>query len=138
MSYTLVDILQRVRDERGDLTPRIVVDVAADPAHPLHSHFDWDDKVAGDKWRLEQASQLLRVTYRPDPSRPTDLRAFVAVQGADTHRASYVPTSEAMADPFMRVLVLRNMERDWRSFKARYDTMAEFADLLRREAEGLG
>ncbi len=137
---SLLGHLQAIRDECGELTPALVVETARDPEHPLHSRFEWDDSVAAEKWRLEQASQLLRVVKLPaDPSRPNDLRAFVAVKGKDSHRADYMPTEEALADEFARKLVLRDMEREWRLLKRRYEHMREFAqlillDLLKKES----
>lgn len=128
---TLRDHLQAIRDERGSLTAALIVDAARSPEHPLHSRFEWDDSTAAEKWRLEQASQLLRVVkLPPDPTRPGDLRAFVAIKGTDTHRAEYVPTEEAMADPFLSRLVLSSMNREWRVMKKRYGHMAEFAELI--------
>lgn len=132
----LLDQLRDIRDEHGALTPQLVVDTARDPGHPLHARFEWDDQVAGEKWRLEQASQLLRVVKLPPaPGRPEDLRAFVAVKGRDTHRADYVPTEEALSDDFARTLVLRDMEREWRLLKRRYQHMREFADLILRDRD---
>lgn len=128
---SLLSELQAIRDERGELTPALVVETARDPEHPLHSRFEWDDSVAAEKWRLEQAGQLLRVVKLPaDPSRADDLRAFVAVKGKDSHKADYVPTEEALTDEFVRKLVLRDMEREWRLLKRRYEHMREFADLI--------
>jgi len=132
----LRNLLQAVHDEHGDLTPRLVVDTARDPRHPLHTRFEWDDTVAAERYRLDQAGQLLRVTFRPDPTQPTHLRAFVAVKGEDSHQSSYVPTEKAFADPFTRTLVLRAMEREWRTFKKRWSDHTQFADMIRREIEG--
>lgn len=134
MTTDLLAELQSVRDQHGALTPELVVDTARDPHHPLHSRFEWDDRIAGEKHRIEQAGQLLRVVkLPPDPSRPTDLRAFVAVKGKDTHRADYIPTGEAMQDGLLRQIVLRDMEREWRSMQRRYDHMAEFAAMVTRD-----
>jgi hypothetical protein len=130
MSTNLRNHLQAIRDERGSLTPALVVEVASDPSHPLHSRFEWDDRIAGHKYRLEQAGQLLRVTFTPDPSKPRDLRAFVAVKGEETPTAEYIPTEEALADPFTKQLVLRSMKRDAESFRRRYQHMAEFASVV--------
>lgn len=127
---TTRDHLQAIRDEHGSLTPALVVDAARDPEHPLHARFEWDDTVAAEKWRLEQAGQLLRVTFRPDPERPVDLRAFVAIKGEDSPKSDYMPTSEAMENPFTRALVLRQMKRDAKTFAARYRHMAEYADVI--------
>lgn len=127
----LHDHLQAIRDQHGALNPELVVDAARDPEHPLHSRFEWDDTAAAEKYRLQQASELLRVVKLPkDPSRPDDLRAFVAVKGQNSHRADYVPTDEALADEFTRTLVLRDMEREWRLLKRRYEHMREFAALI--------
>lgn len=137
---TLRDILQGIYDERGDLTPALVVEVAADPTHPLHHRIDWDDGKAGPKWRLEQAAQLIRsvrVVYAENrDGTPKDLRAFTAVRGENTHRASYLPTEDALRDDFTRALVLRDMKREWQSLKRRYDHMAEFADLILNDLRG--
>lgn len=131
MKPTLLDHLTAIHDERGTLTAALVVEVARNPLHPLHARFEWDDSVAGEKWRLEQAGQLLRVVKLPaDPACPGDLRAFVAVKGKDSHRADYVPTEQAMADEFTRRLVLADMEREWKALRRRYQHMAEFAQLV--------
>ncbi len=137
MSTTsLLTELQAIRDQHGTLTPELVVDVARDPDHPLHSRFEWDDGVAAEKWRREQAGQLLRVVREVDPTLPNDLRAFVAVKGKDTHRAEYVPVRQAMSDEFTRKLVLADMEREWKSLRRRYQHMAEFAALVMRDLGG--
>ena len=44
----------------GDLTPDAVVKSAKDPRSPLHGAFEWNDKVAGHKYRLQQARALIR------------------------------------------------------------------------------
>lgn len=133
MSTSLRDQLQAIRDERGSLTPALVVEVAADPNHPLHNRFEWDDSRAAHQWRLEQAGQLLRVTFRPDLSKPTDLRAFVAVKGEDSPTSDYVPVGEAMTDPFTQKLVLAQFKREWKAFQRRYEHLAEFATTILRD-----
>jgi hypothetical protein len=136
---TLLEQLQTIYDERGDLTPSLVVDEARDNDHPLHARFDWIDTTAAESWRREQASGLIRsvrIKWADSPNGPQDLRAFVAIKSEESHQSSYTPTEQAMADPFLRSLVLRDMEREWRSLKKRYEHMAEFADLIRREIEG--
>lgn len=135
MSTALIAVLEGIRDESGDLTPRLVVDAARPTDSPLHSHFEWDDTLAAEKWRLDQAGQLLRVTFKPDPTQPTHLRAFVAIKGEDSPQSSYVPTETAMQDDFMRTLVLRSMNREWKSFKKRYEHMAEFAALIQGDTQ---
>src|SRR5262245_11365261 len=45
--------------EHGTVTTDLVLEVAREPRHPLHNYFDWDDAVAGDKWRQAQALAMI-------------------------------------------------------------------------------
>ncbi len=130
MTSSLIEALNDVRDKRGLLTPEVVVEEATSPDHPLHTHFEWDDSIAGHKFRLQQAGNLLRVTEKPTPDAEFDLRAFVVVSGQKTARSEYVPRDEALGDPFMRELLLQRMRRDAQSFMTRYQHMAEYAEML--------
>lgn len=137
MSTTsLLTELTAIRDEHGQLTPALVVDAARNPEHPLHSRFEWDDTLAAEQWRLEQAGQLLRIVkLPPEEGRPRDLRAFVAIKGKDSHRSDYVPTEVALSDPLSRDIVLRAMKREWQTFRRRYDHMVEFAAFIIHDIE---
>lgn len=130
---SLRDTLQAIYDARGLLTPEIVVNEARAAAHPLHAHFEWDDAAAGEAWRREQAAQLIRsvrVKYADAPSGPKDVRAFVAMPQADSRAQHYVPVVAVLEDPIQRAILLRDMEREWKAFQARYSHMAEFAALI--------
>ena len=57
----------------GDLTPQLVVAEAqanrSSAGKFLHTRLEWDNRVAGDAWRLEQARELIRsvrVRYREE------------------------------------------------------------------------
>lgn len=131
MADNLRDVLLDIRERRGMLTPAVVLQEASNPDHPLHTRFEWDDSVAAYKYRLSQAADLLRVTYRPDPDLPRDLRAFWVMKGVDgSPESQYVPTEEVLLDPIARQLMLNQMRREWRSFQRRYEGMAEFAQML--------
>lgn len=131
------DVLLSIREEHGRLTPRIVLEEARAAEHPLHSRFEWDDAIAGDKYRLAQAHDLitaLKVKYAPaDDAKPERLgRAFHAVrdaEGPEPYR--YEPAETVAADPLMTKLVLADMEREWRALFHRYKQFSEFAVLVR-------
>lgn len=133
---SLLATLTAIHEEHGALNPVLLVELAADPNHPLHDRFEWDDTEAAQRWRLEQAGQLLRVVKLPmTPDRPRDLRAFVAIKGAESHRSEYIPTEAAMSNEFTRRLVLADMEREWKSLRRRYQHMTEFADMVRTDLD---
>lgn len=133
---SLRDELQNIYNQHGQLTPSLVVDVARNKQHPLHDRFEWNDKVAGEAWRRQQAHELIRsvkVVYREadDTNPEKSVRAFHAVRADKGH--VYEPVDKVIADEFTRRLVLQDMEREWRALHRRYQNFEEFAALVRRD-----
>lgn len=132
----LRDSLQSVYDRRGELTPALVVAEASPEDHPLHDRFEWDDSVAGPKYREVQARELIRsvrIVYREktgkEPERST--RYWQSVRGPTGH--VYKPSEEIVQDEVLTQIVLRDMERDWRALKERYGHFAEFVEMVRKD-----
>jgi len=127
---SLREHLQAIYDERGELTPALVVDVARDDTHPLHTRFEWNDAVAAEKHRREQAHQLIksvRISYtNTRTGTPISIRAFHAVKRPDTNRYAYEPTAVVMQDPAIMQLLRMEMHREWQAFRRRYEEHEEF------------
>lgn len=124
--------LAAIHDEHGKLTPGLVVEAARNKRHELHSYLEWDDGIAGDKWRRHQAHELIqsvRIKYAAGDGREGDVRAFHAVRAADGGYI-YEQAETIATDPLQRTLLLREMDRDWRSMRSRYAHFAEFSELL--------
>lgn len=136
---SLRDQLLSVRAEFGKLTAETLVEAAMPEDHPLHARFEWDDSIAGPAYRKVQAQQLIRQVRiqqlpREGDGPPVDVRAFHAVYTAESGH-TYEPAEEVVADPILRSILLRDMERDWRNLKARYDSFTEFWAIVRSDIE---
>lgn len=134
---SLRDHLQGIYDEHGKLTPQLVLDEARAPGHPLHDRFEWDDTVAAEAWRHEQAHRLIRlarVTYKPATAtdRAKDMRAFHAIRGEAPENGGYVyePAEAIVRDEFKTKLLLQQMEREWETLRRRYEEFHEFWQLV--------
>lgn len=119
----------------GDLAPQIVVDEARPAGAPLHNRFEWDDSIAGEKYRLVQAAQLIRsvrIEYTsPESGEKKFVRAFSSLrESGDPERTGYAPTEEILENEMTRRMLLRNMERDIADLKRRYGHLAEFAEMM--------
>lgn len=128
----LRDQLQTIYKTNKELTPRLVVDAARDASHPLHGRFEWDDSIAGEKYRQQQASELIRsvrVRY-VEGGEQRDVRAFVAIPRTDEPASNYMPVEEVAADDFARTLLLKQAERDWKTLRSRYAHLREFFQLI--------
>lgn len=132
----LRDELLAIRAEHGKLTPALVVEEAAAEDHPLHSRFEWDDAVAGHKYRLTQAKNLIRVvkeSYIDRSGAPEDVRFFHAIPREDG--MVYEPLPEILGDDLATKVLLSSMEREWRSLRKRYEKFEQFRELVLRDLQ---
>ena len=127
--------LEEIRVSRGALTPEVLVAAARPPDHPLHSRiFDRPPGEAAEAWYQHQAHELIRsvrISFTDVSDRaPRSIRAFVAMPTTDAGAYVYEPTEQVVADPLKRAILMRTMERDWRTFKRRWEDFEEFSALL--------
>lgn len=137
--------LEAIRARAGNLTPELVLRDARNIRSVLHEHFEWDDTVAAERYRLDQAGHLIRsvqVEYMEaeqaqerqislvassEPSARVT-RAFVAVV-RDGGRG-YESTERAMADPELRRQVLERAHGELNAIARKYKEVSELADVF--------
>lgn len=119
-----------LRHGKGGLTARAVVAAARGKSSPLHKFFEWDDNIAGEKHRLAQAAELIRVVLvviqRDPKDKPRKVRAWVSVTKAGRGRR-YYPTVEALSDAEYRQQLLTDALRELDAFRRKYETLSELA-----------
>lgn len=124
-------VLERIRTvNNGRLTADHVLAEAQPKTSLLHDAFEWDDRKAGKKWRLEQASHMIRsievIHVTPEQTKP--IRAFVSVL-RDEDR-SYTSTAHALSDPELRAQVVQQAWRDLEVWRQRHAELIEFAAIF--------
>jgi len=113
----------------GALTPRAVVDGARAPASPLHAHFDWNDAEAAEKWRVEQARDLIRcIRVEETDSNHEPVRAFLSVSG--DAGVSYHTVQEIRSSGELRERLLAAAERDLEAFTTRYRVLKDICAVV--------
>jgi hypothetical protein len=126
--------LQEIYDRHGRLTPEIVVAETQPKNHPLHGQvYDRAPKEAAAAWYRHRAHELIqsvRISYRPHPDAAVrKVRAFHCIR-TEANEYVYEPAEKVAEDPFMRSLVLRDMEREWKTLQRRYGEFEEFVSLV--------
>ena len=70
-------------EKKGELTAENLVDVSRPEDAPLHDAFDWNDQIAAEKWRKEQAGNIIRsiviVSDSEDSASQEPVRAFFSI-----------------------------------------------------------
>lgn len=115
----------------GLLTPEHVVEDARSVRSPLHNAFEWNDTVAAEKYRLDQASYLIRaiiVVPQGETSDRPPLRAFVNVK-KDEQRG-YTSLDVAMSDSDLRAQVVQQAWSELLGWRERYREYQELAKVF--------
>jgi hypothetical protein len=129
-----IDTIKEAHD--GLVTPEQLVDDGRDTASPLHSCFEWNDTVAADKHRVEQARLVLRsITISISDDRRVPVRAFVCVEPPhsgeeERPESAYIAVHDALADENMRKQVLASALSEIMTWRRKYNRLQEFAQLF--------
>jgi hypothetical protein len=113
---------------------------AEDVTSPLHGYFEWSDDVAAQKYRLSQATDLIRrvkvKVIRPDAIEPIRVRAYVANReltadkSGGTPAGSYTAIEEVSGGTAAELMLLDSIERDVHRLRAKYRAVADFIDVV--------
>ena len=125
----LASEIKAIRDKHGKLTPKLVLDTARNPDHPLHSQFEWKDGIAAEKYRVLQARELIasvRLTFVDAAGESRSSRRYYAIRAADAGEFDYDDVEEVMADRFRRKLLLNEMQRRIDELVQQYGVLEEF------------
>jgi len=127
--------LMEVYETTGELTARGVVDRARDPQSALHSKFEWDDSVAGEKYREAQAYRLINRykirVVRTGSHTSIPMKAFMMPEsgsGSDTPRSHY-PTAVVLDDEWKYSQQLVRLETRLLHIKEEIDGFTELKSI---------
>jgi len=129
---SLRDHLQTIYEKHDQLTPRLVMEAARPKNHPLHGYvFDRPPDQAAEAWYLERAHQLIqrvKITYTERDGSEREIRAFASVRTEKGY--VFEPSEKVAADPRLREIVLRDMEREWKQLFDKFGSWQEFVEMV--------
>lgn len=120
---------QKVADEIGDgkVTPQEVLEKARDKNSELHKCFEWDDSIAAEKYRLQQARAIIvNLVYVPKTKEEEPVRCFQIT----TERCTYQPTKQFLVQEDEYQSLLERAKAELESFKRRYATLTELESVF--------
>lgn len=124
-----IELEQVRKSNRGVLTAQNVVSYAKDKSSALHSQFDWDNKSAGNKYRLWQARQLIALHVDVVEEDTSPVRAYVSLS-SDRGKGGYRSTKDVMKRPAWREQLLSDAIREMERFRERYQSLKELAGVF--------
>ena len=123
--------LNRIREKRGFLKPEFVVEESEDENSVLHKCFQWDDTIAAQMWRKEQAASLIRniTCIVVAENVETEIRAFVNVTTGTVPTRTYTPITEAILDKTAYQDLLAQAKAELVSFIKKYSQITELNEV---------
>ena len=111
----------------GDnVTPQQIVDRAKDEDSELHKCFTWDDTMAAQKWRLEEARkvvQLLVIDRSQEIETEPPVRVFFKI--GNTHDEGYKQTVNILRNNDEYAALLKQALAELEAFQRKYRTLSE-------------
>lgn len=123
---------KELQDLGNDFTCEQIVDKARNENTELHKCFEWNDEVAAKKYRLEQASQIVRhlviaKTNESQKLEKTNIRLFVN-DGTRTNTYKSIYSVARMPDEYKGLL--NKAYEELRAFKKKYSSLKELKEIL--------
>lgn len=120
---------QKVADEIGEskTTPQEILNKARDKDSELHKCFEWDDSIAAEKYRLQQAGKILRLlVIKPTRKEEQPVRVFQIT----SEKHVYQPTKHFLVQEDEYQSLMKRALNELDSFKRRYSTISELESVF--------
>ena len=120
---------QKVAEEIGfgKFTPMEVLEKAKDETTELHKCFEWNDSIAAEKYRLEQAKNIIRMlVYEKETKEQEVVRYYAKTETKHV----YQPTKQFLVQEDEYQGLLRRALAELETFKKKYHTLTELEGIF--------
>lgn len=124
-------VAQEISSIGKECTTKDIVNVARNVSSELHKCFEWNDSIAGEKYREIQAQQILRslvISKQVEDKEPVTYRLFVNTGERD---GKYKPVEFVVRKQDEYEKLLETAKRELIAFKAKYSMLVELAEIFR-------
>lgn len=111
----------------GLASPQAIVDQARPKRNPLHKAFQWDDSLAAEEYRKEQARSLV-TNFTLVFETGEEVPAMVSVK--INRKRGYMPTQDAIANDDLRKQVLKQALTQLLGLEQRFKSLNELAGVF--------
>lgn len=115
-------LFKEIEEENGYISPAMVVERSKEKGALLHDQFEWDDEIAGGKYREIQARGIMRnlIVSIEGNNMSSNTRGLVHVQ------KGYNSVDRVIKVPETRELLFKKAIEELEAFKRKYQDLLEF------------
>ena len=127
------EVCERI-DREGRLTPKSLVDESRPTDAPLHKCFEWNDAIAAEKYRENQAGHIIRsLRIVPEGSRTKEpTKAFISIvtNSESGDQFQYKGIARVLKTREDREYMLISAKRELIAFQRKYSSLKELSDVF--------
>lgn len=130
---TVGKYFEEIEKKYGELNRENVLESARSEDSPIHSLFEWNNTVAAEKYRLEQASLLiinLDVEVQSSENKPIICRAFMNV--SESKNGSFINIESAFKNQESKEIVLKRALQELQAFELKYRNLKELTAIFEK------
>ena len=118
---------QEIQTIGESVTPKQILEYARNPETELHKCFEWDDSIAAEKFRLQQARMVVcQLVIVEDMNKPEPQKIRVIQSTGE----AYKPVKMIVRNKTEYESLLERARAELRAFKNRYHTLVELEEIL--------
>lgn len=124
--------LEIIEKDNGTLKAEDVVKYARNENSELHKIFEWDDTVAAEQYRLNQARKVLfsiSIVTNEDEEITESVRAYVNVVDSEENERKFKNIARVLENDEEYEQLKKKAYKDLQSCKERYENIIELQDL---------
>lgn len=111
------------------ITPASIVDYARNEGTELHKCFQWDDSIAAENWRKQQARIIVSSLVVTVEKTTAGSQKYRLIQHDDSTK-EYKPVVFTVRNMDEYSRLLAQAKRELRSFKERYKSITELSEVI--------
>ena len=133
-AQTVGERLDYLRKKYKRLTPQIIVSDAKPKDSVLHKAFEWNNNKAADLYRVDQARYMMRsivICTLPTGEKCKPTKMWISIRSEkDKNKREDIHIYDAMSNPKLRRIVLKQALDELQQWKRRYEDYVELAEIF--------
>ena len=126
------DVVRELGGATKSITPEEVLRIAKSEDSCMHNLFEWDDAIAGEKYRISQAQMMIRciVVTRHDDTNKKVCEPVRLFEVDSSRTSTYVPTKLIVKNEDEYQQLLKRAKAELMAFRKRYSNIVELEELF--------
>lgn len=117
----------------GNLSAKSLLDASRPEDAPLHSEFEWNDSIAAEKFREDQARHIIRhLVVRLDEKPDEPVRGFFQITQQEPR---YTNVNAILTHRDLRAELIQQALEEMAAFQRKYGTLTELAMIFEATAK---